>query len=1002
VPAEISAIALQDAVARIAEEDRLKVVDEILGRLKPGDRTALLAAMYALRAGTPGNADPDTDIVRAVDAATKANDAAAWCMVLGDLPRGSANEAKRRKRMDGDAFLVAYTTLDNQLRGSVRHNPARAHFEDAFASLTAEALKRYSSETSLENSARLSGILELSRASTALVGRTIRPGNDDILRQAFVHASDWIGRIAHAIRRERGTLVVIVARVPSGTAILTISGGDGRVETYDLGAECEAATADLTAAMRGFFEKSGGADFEALGARAYALLPLGVRKLLEKKSCVLLVPDLAAADAATPYELLRGPRGFLGISHVVARMPTLRDVAAALEPPVLSPHVDRRALCIAAPDTIPNRRLRLANGEVATVRKALQRKRWAVPGIESSQAGTATVLDGFELASLVHLAAHGVASGGTHALLLPGGQRVSIDDIVASKIVYGSAVYLSACSIGASEYLGGGVSRGFASALLAKGAPCVVASQWPLEDASAATFAEAFYRLAETSDVGEALRAAREHVSTGVSPALWGSIVLLGDPWHRLGESAARSADATVQLWNARLAPRGTRRGGDALSRARAALQKKPGDHRLGGAVAFATAEAQSLGTPERSRSLDWLSAMAELARDLNDPPVEAFYHELLGDTHVEAGREAEARDAYNQSVALFEWAARANELFRGARDVVLEKLQRMDAPEDVPTIKLSSGLTINDQSDPAVRAVLRLTRVVDQDEVRRKGAAQLRLPEQSIADLCWNAIVLGERNRYSDQLSCAAFAQMLISRAVDAKWLTPKQQSTATNVAAGLLYNLWTTQRMTHLGLSLARAQADTLTFALSNKAVRDVHAPQKIATLSSAVLTPPDRTDGSRFARARANLESGTAVPGAVAANPPAALREAVERFVGKAPLNSVSRSGRAAWGAGLLLERARTALLNGRQEIGDQLLREFTTLQGRAESNLMPVKMEGFAAARAEQLDALVEWRLGIPDRKHKGKRAAATTKAPKLLDRAKHQRPRSASPPHADRG
>ena len=276
--------------------------------------------------------------------------------------------------------------------------------------------------------------------------------------------------------------------------------------------------------------------------------PERVRELLRHKNTVLLVPDFAAEQSAIPYELFHGPVDFLGITHVVARFMTLRDAAFALEPELLPASPSARALCVAAPNTVPNEPLRFADEEIHQVRECLAKANWSLPEVEELQLTPGLLLNGLERGALVHVAAHGETFEGNHAILLPHGERLVADAVASRQGELSAAVYLSACSIGVSEYLGGGVSRGFAAALVAKGVPVVVASQWPLQDAAAERFAPAFYETAVKTGVGEAIRTARKRLAKTVAPALWGSLILIGNPWYLLGSAEASRSDRSVEL----------------------------------------------------------------------------------------------------------------------------------------------------------------------------------------------------------------------------------------------------------------------------------------------------------------------------------------------------------------------------------------------------------------------------------------------------------------------
>jgi hypothetical protein len=171
-----------------------------------------------------------------------------------------------------------------------------------------------------------------------------------------------------------------------------------------------------------------------------------------------------------------------------------------------------------------------------------------------------------------------------------------------------------------------------AAALGARGASAIIASQWPLQDAAAARFAETFYEVAlaarerggsDRTTVGEAMQAGRVHITKSVSPALWGSLILIGNPWHRL-VGHDQGEDACTRLLLVAADPSSsTRARGVALKAAKAALQRDPSHLRLAAAVAWAQEAAAVLGGKASPPSAQWAVEMADVARDLGSSPGE-------------------------------------------------------------------------------------------------------------------------------------------------------------------------------------------------------------------------------------------------------------------------------------------------------------------------------------------------------------------------------------------
>src|SRR5262249_47695550 len=160
---------------------------------------------------------------------------------------------------------------------------------------------------------------------------------------------------------------------------------------------------------------------------------------------------------------------------IVARCLSLPHALRGLEAALVSPLAGGlRALCasFASPPGLPP--LRFAREEVVCVSRALRAAIGSVTSVHDAEADAATILELAPLATVLHIACHGESSAGSEALVLADGVRLSALDIATRHRLRG-VVYLNACSLAQSRYLGGGVSRGMAFAFVKAGAPCVIA-----------------------------------------------------------------------------------------------------------------------------------------------------------------------------------------------------------------------------------------------------------------------------------------------------------------------------------------------------------------------------------------------------------------------------------------------------------------------------------------------------------------------------------------------
>ena len=963
---------LRGALVGVPAAGRLELIEKLLPSFAGADAKSrsATAVLLGLRFGSRSGAGSASDLKRAFAAAKSSRDGYAWASLWASVLGREAPSKARDEGNPADIFLAAFGQILRGVRNSSKHLPLLAQFDEALAQTTVSALRGYLEKPGVESSARLSASLEARRTPLAEAGSGFA-GEESRgrLEGARLAASDWLARIAHAVRQRPDVLVLIPTGTGDTTTLLAIADA---VEVLEAPAAFLTAASELADAMARYFAPGRPAiDFESAGRRAYAALPARARTLLEEKRILLIAPDSAAIQSSLPYELLRGPLGFLGLTHVIARMPSLGAVAAALEPEVMPARRQTRAVCAAAPHALVDRPLQFAAAEAEAARSVLHRAGWDAPALAEAQLSPELLLDGFSNASLVHLAVHGEASGGAHAVWLPHHERVDTNTIAARRGRLPAAVYLSACSVGASEYLGGGVSRGLAHALWAKGAPAIVASQWPLEDAAAKTFAAAFYKAALKDSIGEAVRAARTQVSKSVSPALWASLVLIGNPWHRLGAGAAAPPDAATEFLGRASDPAGDRKQTEKVRRAASkALRADPDHRRLAAAVAWAEEFATIVGGKGAAPTAPQAQELAALAHDLGAFGGESLCWTAAADLLGQDGQAEAARDALDRAIDAADAASRHDGKWVQPLNSLLAAREKMDLDFEIPEIEISSGVKVNDRSDPAVRALLELQHAFDQREARRTGVLRPRLPEQSLDDLCWNAVVLGERNRFSDEFPCAGFCRLLAARATHLGFIRPEEEAAVRRVAAGSLRFLWSAQRMTHLERERAVGQAGTLRVALealgSDNLASDgptFEAMRHIERLGDEFKAQAGGSAANRFARARERLQ------GQVAGADAGSIAHAIEAMIAGTPASSRDRAHRAAWGMGYLLELAYDLTLGDRPAAAAGILAAHSHLESDAEANLWAYLVDGFEETRKTPLDPLIRWRSGWVDERNR---------------------------------
>lgn len=139
---------------------------------------------------------------------------------------------------------------------------------------------------------------------------------------------------------------------------------------------------------------------------------------------------------------------------------------------------------------------------------------------------------------ILHCAAHTIiddeAAERSAVLLAPGAASedglLQVREIVGMRMT-GKVVVLASCRSASGAILSGEGVVGIARAFLQAGACVVVGSLWPLGDADARRFFEAFYRkLRDGADVASAAAAARRSCADrGLPAAAWAGVVVIGD-----------------------------------------------------------------------------------------------------------------------------------------------------------------------------------------------------------------------------------------------------------------------------------------------------------------------------------------------------------------------------------------------------------------------------------------------------------------------------------------
>lgn len=964
VPGDVTATDLRAALARLPAADRPPFLDPLLHGLEER-RDAHASALTSMLLGLRFEAEVDDEraIRQSGKAAALAGDGHAWSIVAANMIDRRARKGEVIDDKLFDMFLVPFADTERALRSSSRHAPFRAHFDFVFQHMARQTLARFAKAPSSDHSERLSALLEAARTPNFEMQASSATRKQELV-QVRAAARDWLGRMAHALRRRGDALVVIPVVDSVGTSFLSVEGATPSFVVHESGDGFAEAAAALTDAMRRQFE-SGRFDpsLEKRGAAAYRALPPALQTLLESHGTVLVLPELSAGGTSLPYELLRGPRGYLGLTHVVARFGCLRDAVQALESSQVVTKATPRIVCAAAANALPGQPLSSAALEVAAVVEVARKARWELRSIDEAALTPQVLLDGMDRAGTVHVAAHGEAFGGAPSIVLPHGERLSTETLEAHRGDLPAVVYLSACHLGASEYFGGGVSRGLAAALAAKGARAVVASQWPLEDRAAARVAGAFYAAWLEHPLGAAMREARVRVSgdapAAVPPAHWAAVVLIGNPWHAANGLSRPSDELSRHLLaatDASLKPAARKAARSARAKALAA---DPTDRRLEAICAWCSLAETAFGSQEGPGTRERLDDLASVANDLGELQAEAACRMAsveLAARHDDLDTQRATLDA---AIDACQTLSRTDPQWSRVLQHVMARRQRLDLSMEPETIRFDSGLTVNDRSDPAVAAIFEIQNALDLRATRRAGALLARLPDLSLDDLAWNSVVIGQRNRFLEAFACAGFAAQIARRACVRGWMDAHAEADFRRVSAGLLHYLWSSQRMTHLDRELAVAQSATLRMAWAalGSAQSSLEADfgdagTDVVKVGEALLADAPESQGEVYARALQRLRGGSGLVPRTRS-----VGQSVGALLEGSASGSRARACRAAWGSGYMLELAHQLRKKNRAKAADEVVHEHGSLQRDMESHLMSYLAEGFATTG--RTDPLLGW-------------------------------------------
>ena len=965
LPRDMSPIELRPVLLQLQSDDIDPRYDELLDRaleVESESRRAAWRVIVALAHGRIHARSGDSNAWDTAHAATSelmssVHDAPTWATALADMIE------EREPVEDAIAtFLPVYATCVDGPRHGVLPLPHRVQFDTALSRAVALAASDYAAFPSDTTGSQLSVLLDALHAPDAhALSFVSRRGLEDddregLSRSAYETALNRIGRLEYAMVARGASCALLMQTIGDRVCFMLATGDpDNPFIQADAGPEyLEAARALSSGLSDAIHDPSVDTTdvFAALGGAAFDAIPGEIRRGIGDRSTLYIVPDYWANNESVPFELLHDGTDFLCLKMVVARSMSLADLLRTAEEPVVQSDTGSRAVCVGAPEARGEKRLEFAEAEASMARRFLTEWAWDAPEISSKNLEPDRLLDAMEFAGITHIAAHGKVTAGSDAVVLDGDVALTVEDIEARPRLINGLIFLNACSLGRTRYLGAGVNHGISAALLRAGSPCVVANLLPVEDRSAMELARYFYNEIDTNDAGQSLLSARAKLSAAYPPSRWGTTILLGDPQFDLsdGSRSGLPEDAAAALLYRGSVPNGSDEDttGDAI------LQDDEVENvRLDGALQWRYLAAEL----DSDSSIEELLDVARVARALDSRPGEAlFLHAaawLIQD-------QDERREVLDRTIWSLKPLSSMNPVWNQMHLEALAERKTLDSRGEIEAIDTGS-MIVNDLTDPTVRAVLQIQNAVDQQQVEEHGALRLRRPERSLEDIAWNAIVVGQQNRFDSRDSQTGFAIQIAAK-LDALALIP---STATDgirrILAALLGFHWEMQRKTHLEPERAIGQSNALVIALQQFAE---HTPDGVLDVMSPIadaiegLEPTEEDGADKFQNALDALTSGRA-PTESPAGLERSIRQGLERCKQESP---ELQAGAAAWIVGTILLQAHAALRQNPPALADQ--QKFLDLHRSIYSDLegwfWPYLMDGYKEVREQQFDFVQKWK------------------------------------------
>jgi hypothetical protein len=362
--------------------------------------------------------------------------------------------------------------------------------------------------------------------------------------------------LAERLARRPDSALLIVEQVPEALLFVTLRSGSGpwhRSLHLTLIPEVEAgAVSELITRHVGEVSALSNREIPVVSApdpaflascqAVWSLLTPECKRDLSGLGNLFLTVDYRTDIDQLPVDLLHDGETFLGLRTCVSHFPSLRDMAFVLGENRINAAPTGKALIVRAEDKLPQAAAEMAAVEQAFGDLGIATERRMSPDRQALLNELGQGVD------LLHYVGHGLADKVGESLPLGPGNSLSARDVQALGDAPAPLCLLSACLAGRGRHLRSGEQQGFATALLRRGAPAVVAAQFAMPDFIGTTFWSYFYHALAGAPLGDAMLAARRQLAVqGHHPAAWSAFVIFGEPGTRV--AAPHLTEATT--WTA-------------------------------------------------------------------------------------------------------------------------------------------------------------------------------------------------------------------------------------------------------------------------------------------------------------------------------------------------------------------------------------------------------------------------------------------------------------------